>query len=66
MLLYYNSIPVMPQAYTVRTSLHDTLNTSTGTTINRLMLSFCVTASLMSVVLESPPVVHRLRLLSSA
>ena len=49
-----------------RTSLHDPLTAWTGSTINLLMLSFCVNASLIKAVLESPPVIHRLRLLSSA
>ena len=62
----YFSLHIRPQALSMRTSLHTTLNPCTGSTINRLMLSFCVSASLIKVVLESPPVIHRLRLSSSA
>ena len=52
----------------VRTSLHISLNACTEFTITRLCLSFCVTASVrrLKVVPEYQPVVHRLRLLSSA
>ena len=47
-----------------RTSLRPSLPACPGSTINRVCLSFCVPASVMriSVVLESLPVVHRLRL----
>ena len=60
------SLPITAPPYSARTSLRTSLTAWTGSTINRLMLSFCVNASLLKVVLESPPVVHRLRLLSSA
>ena len=50
----------------LRTSLQPTLDTFTQLTITALELSFCVTASFSSVVQESPPAVHRLRLPSSA
>ena len=63
---YLSSLPIRFQLHGMRTSLHPSLRPSTGSTINRLMLSFCVNASLIKVVLESPPVIHRLRLLSSA
>ena len=62
----YFSVRVTAQPYRTRTSLRSSLTACTGSTINLLMLSFCVTASLISVVLESQPVVHRLRLSSSA
>ena len=46
-----------------RTSLPDTLCACPGSTINRVGRSFCVPASsFATVVLESQPAVHRLRL----
>ena len=47
-----------------RTSLSPSLCACPGSTINRVRLSFCVPASVkrIQVVLESQPVVHRLRL----
>ena len=66
MLPYLNFGPCQDSAFRETYLLSHSLIPSTGSTINRLMLSFCVNASLIKVVLESPPVVHRLRLLSSA
>ena len=66
MLRYLFSLPIKFQPYAWRTSLPSSLRSSTGSTINRLMLSFCVNASLIWAVQESQPVFHRLRLSSSA
>ena len=51
-----------------RTSLPARLCACPGSTINRVRVSFCVPASVIriQVVLESQPVVHRLRLSSLA
>ena len=62
----YNFGPRNGSVLRSRTSLRPNLTACTGSTINRLMLSFCVSASLDKVVQEFPPVIHRLRLLSSA
>ena len=52
----------------MRTSLHVSLTAWPESTIPPVCLSFCVTASVkrLSTVQEYQPVVHRLRLLSSA
>ena len=60
------SLPITAQPYGLRTSLQPSLTAWTGSTINRLMLSFCVNASLTSVVQEYQPALHRLRQLSLA
>ena len=69
----FNSFPTYFQypsrpSLSVRTSLHTSLTAWTGSTIAPLCLSFCVTASVKRIVVvqEYQPVVHRLRLLSSA
>ena len=63
-LLYLFSIHVTPQGYSARTSLRTPLGICPRSTNNAVRYSFCVTASVKhaSVVLEFPPVVHRLRL----
>ena len=45
------SLPITAPPYSARTSLRTSLTAWTGSTINRLMLSFCVNASLLKVVL---------------
>ena len=52
----------------MRTSLHVSLTAWPESTIPPVCLSFCVTASVkrLSTVQEYQPVIHRLRLLSSA
>ena len=64
---YFQS-PSRLRINSMRTSLHTSLNAWTGSTISLLCLSSCVSASVkrLSVVQESLPVVHRLRLPSSA